>query len=100
VHHLDGDHANNDTANLVLIECADHLMLHNGGRRIARIGLADRRRLGLAPKRKGRWLDLGDGNEIELGRAERARWIKKIYARREPWLIARIRPIDQGARTV
>lgn len=28
VHHLDGDHANNDPMNLVLIEAADHMRLH------------------------------------------------------------------------
>lgn len=28
VHHLDGDHGNDDPANLVLIEAADHMRLH------------------------------------------------------------------------
>jgi hypothetical protein len=37
VHHLDGDHANNDPLNLVLIECGDHLMLHNGKTRLTRL---------------------------------------------------------------
>lgn len=37
IHHLDGDHGNNDPLNLVLIEGADHLMLHNGSARCSRI---------------------------------------------------------------
>lgn len=32
VHHMDGDHSNNDPGNLVLIEAADHMRLHSGGR--------------------------------------------------------------------
>jgi hypothetical protein len=36
VHHLDGDHDNNDPANLVLIEHSDHMMLH-GGRTLGRL---------------------------------------------------------------
>ncbi len=32
VHHIDGDHENNDPLNLVLIEHRDHFMLHSGGR--------------------------------------------------------------------
>lgn len=30
VHHVDGNHYNNDPANLILIEGADHLRLHSG----------------------------------------------------------------------
>lgn len=37
IHHLDGNHSNNDPSNLVLIDGADHLALHNGGKRISRI---------------------------------------------------------------
>lgn len=33
VHHLDGNHSNNTSGNLVLIECTDHMMLHTGGAR-------------------------------------------------------------------
>jgi hypothetical protein len=36
IHHIDGDHGNNDDANLVLIEHSDHFMLH-GLFRIGRI---------------------------------------------------------------
>jgi hypothetical protein len=37
IHHLDGDHFNDDPLNLVLIECGDHLMLHNGKARFSRV---------------------------------------------------------------
>ncbi len=30
IHHADGNHQNNDPANLVLIEAADHAKLHGG----------------------------------------------------------------------
>ena len=30
IHHMDGDHDNNDPKNLVLIEAGDHMMIHNG----------------------------------------------------------------------
>lgn len=32
IHHIDGDHDNNDPKNLILIEHLDHFMLHSGGR--------------------------------------------------------------------
>jgi len=35
VHHIDGNHANDDAANLVLIEASDHMMLHGG--RLSRV---------------------------------------------------------------
>ena len=31
IHHMDGDHENNDPKNLCLIEHTDHMMIHNGG---------------------------------------------------------------------
>ena len=31
VHHLDGDHGNNEPSNLALIEHTDHMAIHNGG---------------------------------------------------------------------
>lgn len=37
VHHLDGSHDNNDPKNLVLIDGADHMMLHNGSARFSRV---------------------------------------------------------------
>lgn len=36
IHHVDGDHENDDPRNLVLIDGGDHLMLHNGKTRIWR----------------------------------------------------------------
>ena len=36
IHHLDGNHANNEPSNLVLIEHGDHMMLH-GGRTLTRL---------------------------------------------------------------
>ena len=38
VHHIDGDHENDDPLNLVLIEHRDHFMLHSGKRRTLRLG--------------------------------------------------------------
>ena len=32
IHHIDGNHDNNDSSNLILIEAQDHMMLHNGKR--------------------------------------------------------------------
>ena len=32
IHHIDGDHDNNQSENLVLIECSDHIRLHNNGK--------------------------------------------------------------------
>lgn len=34
LHHVDGDHANNDNLNLVLIEGGDHFLIHNGKKRL------------------------------------------------------------------
>lgn len=34
IHHMDGNHANDDPKNLVLIESGDHMMIHNGASRL------------------------------------------------------------------
>lgn len=34
IHHMDGNHDNNDSKNLVLIESGDHMMIHNGVARL------------------------------------------------------------------
>jgi hypothetical protein len=48
VHHLDGNHGNNDPMNLVLIDRADHMMLHLSKRHM--------RRFRVIKERKGRTL--------------------------------------------
>ena len=53
VHHLDGDHDNDHPLNLVLIECGDHMMLHNGKKRFSRV--VGKNRGGGRPKRR-MWL--------------------------------------------
>ncbi len=42
IHHIDGNHANDDPKNLVLIETVDHLRLH--GREINRLQAVERKR--------------------------------------------------------
>lgn len=37
VHHIDGDQENNSPDNLLLIECTDHMLLHNGHRLMNRL---------------------------------------------------------------
>ncbi len=37
IHHIDGDHSNDASTNLVLIDGGDHLMLHNGSTRLWRV---------------------------------------------------------------
>ena len=57
VHHLDGDHENNDPLNLVLIDGADHLMLHNGSKRLSRVltvRISPERRAANAAKREAK----------------------------------------------
>lgn len=59
VHHLDGNHDNNDPANLVLIEHTDHLMLHGDGKtrhlgRIGRTGRRGKRKKREKPQRSGK----------------------------------------------
>lgn len=34
IHHMDGNHFNDDPKNLVLIEAGDHMMIHNGSARL------------------------------------------------------------------
>lgn len=34
IHHMDGNHSNDDPKNLVLIEGGDHMMIHNGVARL------------------------------------------------------------------
>ena len=48
VHHLDGNHGNDDPANLVLIEHTDHWMMHTDRRVIGRLART-RPELGISP---------------------------------------------------
>lgn len=50
VHHMDGNHENNDPGNLVLIEAADHMYLHNGRTRALRKLVGLKHGLSLAKK--------------------------------------------------
>lgn len=86
IHHLDGNHANDDPANLVLIEHTDHMMLH-GGRTLGR----------LKPRRKSR--DGSVEQRIHLSRKRRARAMKTYEANwttRQENLQAVAKKIAQG----
>ena len=55
IHHIDGNHGNNDPANLVLIEHRDHMMLHAGQRLKGRAHAANiKDRLKMRPSAIGR----------------------------------------------
>ncbi len=69
VHHLDGDHKNSDPANLVLIEHADHMMLH-GGRTLGRLKPRPKsrdgsieRRIKASRKRQARAMQIYEDNK-------------------------------------
>ena len=56
VHHIDGDHDNNDPTNLILIEHGDHMALHNGGVIIeGRMRLGKRKRRPARRRQKRAW---------------------------------------------
>ena len=56
IHHIDGNHENNDPLNLLLLECADHSRLH--GLPFTRISAAEIRKRKVAERRK-KLLDAG-----------------------------------------
>jgi len=85
VHHVDGNHQNNDPGNLVLIEVADHVRLHRGQLATA---LAHKKRAspkrrvppnaGLSKARKKvreRWKTIGS-TAYETRKAEGLSWLK------------------------
>lgn len=77
IHHLDGDHANNSPNNLVLIWGPDHMMLHNGKKRMARLlpNNGGRRRVQSFPcgcHSRGRSLTTCKGETIKLARSAQA----------------------------
>ena len=76
VHHIDGDHSNNDGANLVLIEHLDHMRLHGAVMTEGRLGIVSKK----GKKRGGkRTMILPDGRVIPLFRGERATYILRVY---------------------
>lgn len=77
VHHLDGDHENNDPLNLVLIENRDHLMVHSGGRpRLGRLH---------AKSRKGRCVQCYDPSKATWIRIDRRTGEEKVKRGGGPW---------------
>jgi hypothetical protein len=65
VHHIDGDHSNNDPLNLVLIESVDHMMLHNGNRKLERL-----------VRSNGRWSSRSDAAALRLEKSKKAYELK------------------------
>lgn len=55
IHHVDGNRANNDPSNLVLIDGADHMMLHGGTR--FRRGVANNVEAARKPRRNSALVD-------------------------------------------
>lgn len=74
IHHLDGNHDNNDPANLVLIEHTDHMALH-GGRTLGRLKQRGK-------KRGPRTVVAPDGTVLVLHRRLLARVAIREHARR------------------
>lgn len=92
IHHLDGNHANDDPSNLVLIEGVDHTRLHGWGIRLSfstvetRRKATEARKLIPAEKRKAiakraaraRWKKLSPQRRAEIARlGAQARWGKQ-----------------------
>ena len=71
IHHLDGDHGNNDPMNLVLIYCGDHMMLHNGSKRFSRV----------VGKRGGRKKRVVQGEPESGVDAVDWGWVNELYER-------------------
>ncbi len=81
IHHLDGDHENNDQKNLVLIEMADHLMLHNGGTRVAYVS-------GVGKRKDKAKLSRAEGVKVEL--IGRRAWEERVLRLRQWGDIAKL----------
>ncbi|MCP4900097.1 MAG: HNH endonuclease [bacterium] len=72
VHHLDGDKTNDRPDNLVLLECEDHMRLHNGGRMIRKLVRTSNR---WGEKRAPKLNSGAPGKpETHAGPAESVRW--------------------------
>ena len=89
IHHIDGDANNDNPSNLVLIECGDHLMLHNGKTRLSRLSPRDVRKRRAEP----RLLKVPDG-VIELRKGEISRWVRKYYDEGRPDTLARVKRME------
>lgn len=98
VHHIDGDHQNDDPGNLALIDHADHMRVHNrGGLRIAwTAAKSDRRREAdddLGARVAALWIAGAGWREMErtLGcKAAKIDRLRRIYVpqhlhTRRPW---------------
>ncbi|MBX3547321.1 MAG: HNH endonuclease [Chelatococcus sp.] len=103
VHHLDGNHLNNDAGNLVLIEHVDHMRLH-GMRNSNRLRMIQTRG---RPRSSGKWKTMTIGREAYNARTAGRTWVEtgkfvgvrpsramssaKVYAVAEgkPWPAAR-----------
>lgn len=77
IHHIDGNHENNDPANLVLIEHGDHMMLH--GKPIGWMGRISINEIKTKFKRKPepRHVVLDDGRRVRLFPGEMKKVIKR-----------------------
>jgi len=78
IHHVDGNHHNNDPSNLVLIECSDHMMMHGCGiaKRVLRYKTYEKRRPDLEYLSRGqasynrrlrkwdKWSEIGKSNML------------------------------------
>lgn len=62
VHHVDGDHDNNDPRNLVLIEHVDHMRMHGSVMAEGRLRVVSRK----GKKKKSRLVYLPDGRKLWL----------------------------------
>lgn len=86
IHHVDGDKQNNSPNNLVLIDGADHLMLHNGHRKMLRLSTAEKKAAKTNKKKPAPLpLDTAEGLAQRFGvTADDARqWQVAAAARRE-----------------
>lgn len=93
IHHIDGDHQNDDPLNLVLIESGDHMMLHNGKARLlwkprkASGGRPRKSRCGFSPAivtpvlTRDVVVEIPVKERLKAQRTERARLAGERYAR-------------------
>lgn len=83
VHHIDGNHGNNEPTNLVLIEHLDHMRLHGSVMGKGRMGFVSKK----GKRKPRRTVELPDGRVIPLLSQERACHVLAAY-RKEPNALA------------